>query len=49
MPAFSIKKARDGKHITDKEIERFAALYMICQDQIKLCSMPYSYAVLVKS
>jgi hypothetical protein len=36
MPAFSIKKARDAKVISDKELERFGVLFMICQDQIKV-------------
>jgi hypothetical protein len=39
MPALSIKKAKDGKHITDKEIERFACMFMISQDQIKVFSI----------
>jgi hypothetical protein len=36
MPVLSLKKAKATSQITDKEIERLAAIFLVVVDQVKV-------------
>ncbi|KIW04538.1 uncharacterized protein PV09_04292 [Verruconis gallopava] len=44
MPPFSFKKAKETASLNDKEIERFAIMYMIMAEEIKPTSKQYELA-----